>query len=172
MGCRSLCCSNSFQLNSGILTVSIICISITNTNNTFFEWMDNMIITLDFNSDTPIYVQLRNEIVIGIGSGELADGEKLPTVRQMAEDLGINAMTVNKAYAILKNEGFISIDRRHGATVAPIGNGQPEFKEKLENELRLVISEASVKGIGREEFMQMCAGIFSSVSFKSTSITD
>lgn len=155
------------------MTLSIVCISITNTDNTFFEWKDIMIITLDFKSDTPIYVQLRNEVVIGIGSGELEDGEKLPTVRQMAEDLGVNAMTVNKAYAILKNEGFISIDRRHGAIVAPIGDGQPEkYKEKLENELRLVISEASLKGIEREEFIQLCTGIFSSVSFRSKPISE
>jgi DNA-binding transcriptional regulator YhcF (GntR family) len=131
-----------------------------------------MIITLDFKSELPIYVQLCNEIVIGIGSGGLECGEKLPTVRQMAADLGVNAMTVNKAYAILKNEGFISIDRRHGATVSPSGNGQPEFKAKLENELRLVISEASLKGVGREEFMQLCTGIFSTVAFKPGTLTE
>ncbi|WNS46266.1 GntR family transcriptional regulator [Paenibacillus sp. MMS20-IR301] len=125
-----------------------------------------MILTLDFTSELPIYVQLRNEIVIGIGSGQLADGERLPTVRQMAEDLGINSMTVNKAYAILKNEGFISIDRRHGATVSPAASGQPEFKAKLENELRLVISEAALKGVGREEFMQLCTGIFAAVAYQ------
>ncbi|MFE4714717.1 MULTISPECIES: GntR family transcriptional regulator [Paenibacillus] len=131
-----------------------------------------MIITLDFKSELPIYVQLRNEIVIGIGSGALAYGEKLPTVRQMAQDLGVNAMTVNKAYAILKNEGFISIDRRHGATVMPLAAGQAEFKAKLENELRLVISEASLKGIPRDEFMQMCTSIFSAVTFKPNSISE
>ena len=74
-----------------------------------------MIIRLDMTSEVPIYVQLRNAVVVGIGKGELKPGEGLPTVRQMAEDLGVNTMTVNKAYGILKNEGFIEIDRRHGA---------------------------------------------------------
>lgn len=115
-----------------------------------------MILHLDFTSETPIYVQLRNEIVKGIGSGELQYGESLPTVRSLANDLHINAMTVNKAYTILKNEGFISIDRRHGAKVNPIYDGSVEFKEKLEYELGLLASEAAVKGMSKEEFMALC----------------
>ena len=74
-----------------------------------------MIISLDTSSDVPIYVQLRNQIVTGIGKGELCVGETLPSVRQMAADAGINSMTVNKTYQILKAEGFIEIDRRKGA---------------------------------------------------------
>ena len=77
-----------------------------------------MVIELDFASDTPIYVQLRNQIVKGIGKGELKAGEKLPTVRQLASDAGVNTMTVNKTYQILKAEGFIKTDRRLGAFVA------------------------------------------------------
>lgn len=63
-----------------------------------------MIIELDMASSTPIYVQLRNQIVKGIGKGELKAGEKLPTVRQLASDAGVNTMTVNKTYQILKTK--------------------------------------------------------------------
>ena len=56
-----------------------------------------MLIRLDMSSETPIYVQLRNQIVMAIGRGEMALGESLPTVRKMAQDAEINAMTVNKA---------------------------------------------------------------------------
>lgn len=77
-----------------------------------------MIIELDMSSDTPIYVQLRNQIVKGIGKGEIQPGEKLPTVRQLAADAGVNTMTVNKTYQILKNEGYIRTDRRLGAFVS------------------------------------------------------
>ena len=59
-----------------------------------------MVIELDFASDTPIYVQLRNQIVKGFSKGELKAGEKLPTVRQLASDAGVNTMTVNKTYQI------------------------------------------------------------------------
>ena len=92
-----------------------------------------MIITLDTVSSIPIYVQLRNQIVTGIGRGELKAGEKLPTVRQMAQDAGINNMTVNKTYQILKTEGFIDIDRRKGATVRAVQSRDDEFLAKLES---------------------------------------
>ncbi|MBO5198130.1 MAG: GntR family transcriptional regulator [Lachnospiraceae bacterium] len=119
-----------------------------------------MIITIHMTSEVPIYVQLRNQIVLGIGRGELKEGEALPTIRQLAEDAGINLMTVNKAYQILKNEGFIEIDRRHGAKVAPQEVKQGEFREKLASELELLTAESKIKGIGKEEFLRLCAEFF------------
>lgn len=76
-----------------------------------------MLIEINFESDIPIYTQLRNEILRGIASGKLAEGEILPSVRQLASDIGINMHTVNKAYNILKQEGFLTIDRRKGAVI-------------------------------------------------------
>lgn len=119
-----------------------------------------MIIRLNMSSEVPIYVQLRNAIVIGIGKGELKPGEGLPTVRQMAEDLGVNTMTVNKSYAILKNEGFIEIDRRHGAIVNPQKERYGEFCEKAEEELELLIAEATVRGLDRDTFMKLCEKVY------------
>ena len=123
-----------------------------------------MIINLNMNSDVPIYVQLRNEIVMGIGRGELKRGESLPTVRQMAADIGVNTMTVNKAYKILKDEGYIEIDRRHGAKVNPSINLSSEFKEKLESELELIIAESGIKGIEYKEFIKMCEDIYKNMN--------
>ena len=123
-----------------------------------------MILRLDMSSSIPIYVQLRNEIVMGIGRGDLKVGEGLPTVRQMAEDIGINMMTVNKAYNILKAEGYIEIDRRHGAKVNPAIDTSKEFKEKLESELELIIAESGIKGIVYKEFMKMCEDIYKNMS--------
>ena len=122
-----------------------------------------MIINLNMNSDVPIYVQLRNEIVMGIGRGELKRGESLPTVRQMAADIGVNTMTVNKAYKILKDEGYIEIDRRHGAKVNPSINLSFEFKEKLESELELLVAESVLKGISKEEFLNMFNSVFACI---------
>ena len=76
-----------------------------------------MIIKINTKSETPIYLQLRNEVVKGIGKGEFEIGESLPTVRQMAMELGVNTMTVSKAYQLLKAEGFIETDRRKGTVV-------------------------------------------------------
>lgn len=122
-----------------------------------------MIIRLDMTSEVPIYVQLRNAIVVGIGKGELVPGEGLPTVRQMAEDLGVNTMTVNKAYAILKNEGFIEIDRRHGARINPQKDKFGVFREKAEEELLLLIAEATVRGLEKSEFMELCEKVYGSM---------
>ena len=111
-----------------------------------------MIIELDMNSSTPIYVQLRNQIVMGIGRGELKLGESLPTVRQLAQDIGVNTMTVNKAYQILKTEGYIKIDRRHGAIVSDNIDMDIVFREKLENELELLLAEAAINGMDKRDF--------------------
>ncbi len=105
-----------------------------------------MIIKINTLSQIPLYLQLRNQIVKGIGKGELTEGESLPTVRQMAADLGINTMTVSKSYQLLKNEGFLYTDRRLGSIVHIPENEEPSslFQEKLEDELELLSAEARI----------------------------
>ncbi|MCC2255022.1 GntR family transcriptional regulator [Ruminococcus sp. CLA-AA-H200] len=122
-----------------------------------------MVIRIDLSSDTPIYVQLRNEIVKGIGKGELLPGENLPTVRQLSAELGVNAMTVSKAYQILKTEGYIETDRRRGAAVraaGPKGAAAENGREKMESTLELLSAEAKLQGMDREEFLRLCGDAF------------
>lgn len=128
-----------------------------------------MIIELDMNSSTPIYVLLRNQIVMGIGRGELKLGESLPTVRQLAQDIGVNTMTVNKAYQILKTEGYIKIDRRHGAIVSDNIDMDIVFREKLENELELLLAEAAINGMDKRDFLSMCNEIYSKIKVSGDS---
>lgn len=128
-----------------------------------------MIIELDMNSSTPIYVQLRNQIVMGIERGELKLGESLPTVRQLAQDIGVNTMTVNKAYQILKTEGYIKIDRRHGAIVSDNIDMDIVFREKLENELELLLAEAAINGMDKNDFLSMCNEIYSKMKVSGDS---
>ena len=113
-----------------------------------------MILQFDFSSDVPIYLQLRNQIVIGIAEGRLKSGEKLPTVRALAEESGINVMTVSKAYNLLKQEGYIITDRRKGAVVAA-QTGKPNIKEETLHALRLNISELRLAGMKKEEIIQL-----------------
>ena len=61
-----------------------------------------MILEIDFNSDEALYIQLRNQIVIGIATSQLSAGDSLPSVRQLADRVGINMHTVNKAYTVLR----------------------------------------------------------------------
>lgn len=113
-----------------------------------------MILTFDFSSDIPIYMQIRNQILIGIAEGQLKHGEKLPTVRALAEESGINVMTVSKAYNLLKQEGYITTDRRKGATVA-YKNGTPQVKEETINALRLHLSELRLAGMNKQQINEL-----------------
>ena len=123
-----------------------------------------MIIKINTKSETPIYLQLRNEIVKGIGKGEFEIGESLPTVRQMAMELGVNTMTVSKAYQLLKTEGFIETDRRKGTVVCNLWDSRRssdgEFQEKLEDELELLSAEATIRGMDQNDFIELCRKAF------------
>ena len=116
-----------------------------------------MILQLDMSGETPIYLQIRNQIILGIGRGELHPGDSLPTVRQLASEVGINAMTVNKAYALLKAEGYIEIDRRHGAMIRPIPETPEEIDKEMKEQLALLAAQAAARGISREKSMEACA---------------
>nr|WP_207714659.1 GntR family transcriptional regulator [Clostridium tetanomorphum] len=116
---------------------------------------------IDFESDIPIYVQIKNGILQGLAKGELSPGQNLPSVRQLAEDIGINMHTVNKAYNLLKNDGFLTIDRRKGAIINDkISSPTEEYKSFLEENLKSTIAEALCKGISEEEFLISCKNIF------------
>lgn len=116
-----------------------------------------MLLRLDFHSDVPIYQQIRNQVVAAIASGELKPGERLPTVRALAEEAGINMMTASKAYQLLKAEGYAATGRREGAVVhLPEGGANPETLEGL----RLRICELRLSGMGKEEILALCGKIF------------
>ena len=109
-----------------------------------------MVIEIDFNSDEALYIQLRNQIIMGIAKDTLKDGESLPSVRQMANMLGVNMHTVNKAYAVLTQEGFVKVDRRRGAVIA-IDADRAETVRELRKELKVILAKVSCKNISREE---------------------
>lgn len=124
-----------------------------------------MFLTIDFNSDTPIYIQLKQQIIEGIASGEIKEGESLPSVRQMAEDIGINLHTVNKAYTLLKNDSFILMDRRNGAVINKKENMiQNEYIDKLTEDMTPIVAETFCRGIGEREFLDTCQKIFRNYS--------
>lgn len=112
-----------------------------------------MRIHIDFNSDEAIYIQLRNQIVLGIAREQLHDGESLPSVRQLAEDLGVNMHTVNKAYAMLRQEGYLLMDRRRGAVVHIEVQNQP--MDSLNMAMKLMVAEAICRDIAVEELQQI-----------------
>ncbi len=115
-----------------------------------------MIISINDSSDIPIYLQLRNQIVQGISKGQLSPGEQLPTVRALALEIGINSMTVSKAYQILKQEGYITTDRRSGARIRQSFPKQNQLSESNRELLRQIISEAQIQGLSKDDFLREC----------------
>lgn len=109
-----------------------------------------MLVTIDFNSDEAIYVQLRNQIILGIATSEIREGDNLPSVRELADNIGINMHTVNKAYTILKQEGYVKLDRRKGAVVA-LDYNKIRAIETLKLQMRLILAEAICKNISYNE---------------------
>ena len=109
-----------------------------------------MILEVDFNSEEALYIQLRNQIIVGIATNRLKEGESLPSVRQLAESIGINMHTVNKAYTVLKQEGFVKVDRRRGAVIA-IDADRISDLEQMRESLRVILARASCPNISREE---------------------
>lgn len=110
-----------------------------------------MIIEIDFNSDEAIYIQLRNQIVMGIATEGLQSGESLPSVRQLANHLGVNMHTVNKAYGILRQEGYLTLDRRKGAVICVRTKEKDKEMEAVNMQLRMTIAQAICKGISKNE---------------------
>lgn len=109
-----------------------------------------MILEVDFNSEEALYIQLRNQIIVGVATNRLKEGESLPSVRQLAESIGINMHTVNKAYTVLKQEGFVKVDRRRGAVIA-IDADRISDLEQMRESLRVILARASCRNISREE---------------------
>lgn len=109
-----------------------------------------MVYYIDFSSEEAFYLQLRNQIILGIATASLHDGESLPSVRDMAETVGINMHTVNKAYTILRQEGYVRLDRRHGAVVCVNYDKQRKL-DMLKSSLKVTLAEALCNGFTPQE---------------------
>ena len=116
-------------------------------------------IHIDFNSDEAIYMQLRNQIILGIATAKIQEGDALPSVRQLAGMIGINMHTVNKAYSVLRQEGILSIDRRRGAVIR-IDADKRYALEELKEELQVLLAKAFCKNIEKEEIFQLVEEIY------------
>jgi len=111
-------------------------------------------VQIDFNSEEAIYMQLRNQIILGVATSRLQEGDMLPSVRQLAEDIGINMHTVNKAYTVLKQEGIVKVDRRRGAMIA-IDIDKLRALEEMKHDLRVLLAKGSLKNISRQEVHEL-----------------
>lgn len=109
-----------------------------------------MVIEIDFQSDEALYTQLMNQIIMGIATSRLQEGDTLPSVRQLADTIGINMHTVNKAYSLLRQEGFVSIDRRKGAVIC-LDVDKLRAMEELKRNLQVALARGCCNKVTREE---------------------
>ncbi|EAF5657276.1 GntR family transcriptional regulator [Listeria innocua] len=128
-----------------------------------------MLLAIDLQSDEPIYTQICNQIIEGMAKRELLPGDKLPSVRSLGADIGINFHTVNKAYQILKQEGFIQIHRQKGVVIHPDGVAKADqlFFTKLQTKLRPLIAESIVRSVSEEEWLEISKAIFDEIKGRS-----
>ncbi len=120
-----------------------------------------MYIEIDFNSEEALYLQLRNQIIIGIATSQYQEGDTLPSVRQLADTIGINMHTVNKAYSVLKQEGFVKLDRRKGAVIA-VDIDKMQAIEDLKRQMQVLLAKSSCKRVSREEVHALIDEIYES----------
>ena len=113
-----------------------------------------MLIEIDFNSEEAIYIQLRNQVILGIATANIHEGDSLPSVRQLAETIGVNMHTVNKAYNVLTQEGFITLDKRRGAVIA-LDENKIRAVEEMRQQLQIVLAKACCRAISREEIHEL-----------------
>ncbi|MDR3070646.1 MAG: GntR family transcriptional regulator [Propionibacteriaceae bacterium] len=106
-----------------------------------------MLLSIEPASDVPLYLQLRNQLVGALVHGELKEGDSLPSVRQLAVDLGINLHTVNKAYKVLQDEGFLKIYGRKGAVITAPPTLSESYLAELEAKLSRLYVEARSHGV-------------------------
>ena len=118
-----------------------------------------MIVEIDFNSEEALYIQLINPIIIGIATDQIREGDTLPSVRQLADNIGINMHTVNKAYSVLKQEGFLRVDRRRGAVIA-LDTDKMRTISEMRRDLSVILARGVCKNVSREEVHNLVDSIY------------
>lgn len=119
-----------------------------------------MVFSIDFNSDEALYIQLCNQIIMCIANEQIKEGDSLPSVRQLADSIGINMHTVNKAYTVLRQEGYIKLDRRHGAIIS-LDEDKRRTMQELGDEMRVIVAKAMCKNITPKEIHSMVDEVIS-----------
>lgn len=116
-----------------------------------------MLLNLDLESEVPIYQQIKTQIIEGIANGRIKPGETLPSVRQLAADIGINLHTVNKAYHLLRDAGVVVIHRQRGVVIVdrPEPPNRENYLRTLSERLREIAAEAKMFSISRDNFQRI-----------------
>ena len=115
------------------------------------------VVAIDPRDSTPIYAQLDRGLRAAIAAGRLTPGDQLPTVRQLAVDLRVNANTVARVYADLERAGILETRRGVGSFIrATAAEARPpdEHQRRLRAFVTRVIADASAAGFTPDELVE------------------
>ena len=108
-----------------------------------------------FDNNIPIYLQIIDEIKIMIASGSLKLGEKLPSVRELAQNLGVNPNTIQRAFSVLEHEGLVFAERTTGRYITNDEVIIMNLKENLATEeLNKFLDYMKKIGFTKEEIIE------------------
>ena len=116
-----------------------------------------MDIIISNSSNKPIYEQITAQVKASIMSGALREGDQLPSIRTLANDLGVSVITTKRAYADLEASGFIATIQGKGSFVAG-GNAETLKEERLrviESHLQRALEEALIAGVSADELHEI-----------------
>ena len=117
-------------------------------------------IIIDQRSRTPVYEQIKEQILNLINTGELKTDDKLPSVRQLASDLDLNVNTVKRAYQELETERVTYSLAGKGVFVSKTAIANEIVLENAENELSRILSSSKAKGISLERVIELAQNIY------------
>ena len=116
-----------------------------------------MWLSINEKDSRPIYVQIINQVKEQVGNGTLKPGDELPSVRELAQSLGINLHTVRGAYLKLRDQGIIDLRLGRKARIArlqtPLDNR--EAQTRLRQSIKELVTEAQLTGLSRERLHQL-----------------
>lgn len=122
-----------------------------------------MKITVNPKGEEALYVQIYDAFVAAIASGELKAGDALPSTRRLAGDLGVNYLTVNRAYSLLESEGFVSSSKKRMIVLNPSEKSKSEFIRRWKKTEALMVTEAKAKKVSKSEMVRILREIMKSL---------
>lgn len=117
-------------------------------------------IIIDHTSKTPIYEQIKVQILSLITSGVLAPGDKLPSLRTLAAELSLNFNTIKKVFAQLEADGVIVTVQGKGCFVADTARDNRTVLDRAESALREAVATACASGLSREEAVRIVTEVY------------
>lgn len=125
-----------------------------------------MLLKIEFTSDVPIYEQIYKQIIIALARGEIKTGDILPSVRQLASDLGVNLHTVNKAYQKLRDLGYVEMDRRFGSKIYDVITSYDNPLSEIGDELLYLLGDLKNRNYEKEEILALVEEVYTSMEEK------